>query len=87
MTKDDFVEQLKKLNLSEDDFVAKIRINHSTLYEWYEEDKMPYWTKSWLAMYKMTQKIAEVNKTKTCSISPTPAKKKPIKDSFPKEKF
>ena len=60
MTKQEFNEALKALNLTKKDFCEKLRINYASLVgSWFRVVPMPQYAISWLELYKTAQKYEQ----------------------------
>jgi len=51
MTNDEFVKELKKINLNKKEFAALTELAYSTVANWSSSDNVPSWVKSWLENY------------------------------------
>ena len=61
MTKQEFNETLKTLNLTKKDFCEKLRINYASLVgSWFRVVPVPQYAISWLELYKTAQKYEQL---------------------------
>ncbi|RDU64557.1 hypothetical protein [Helicobacter ganmani] len=61
MTKQEFNEALKALNLTKKEFCEKLRVNYTSLVSsWFRVVPIPQYAISWLELYKTAQKYEQV---------------------------
>lgn len=54
MTKSEFSNNLKNVNLSKKDFAKMTGVSYNTINNWNDSDRMPpLWVESWLENYKL----------------------------------